>query len=89
MVEILLRYFLDAVEEPKEWGELRPRLRATLLKNSLSVTTGKTPNEAAYGFTPNQRADLATSKVLSALEPCAIRIEISDAISNFLGMLAM
>ncbi len=63
------------------WPTALPAIQS-IINNTSSLTTGKTPNEIAYGFTPCRSLDL-----LSALPSPAIattRIEAADAIT--LGM---
>ena len=48
-VEIALRFFIHAMENPSRWPEVLPRIQS-LLNNTFFSTTGKTPNEIAYGI---------------------------------------
>ena len=56
-VEIALRFFVHAMEDTSRWPEVLPRIYS-LLNNTSSSTTGKTPNEIAYGFSPRRPLDL-------------------------------
>ena len=56
-VEIALRFYMAAMEDATEWPEVLPRIQRHF-NNSTSAATGKTPNEASYGFTPVQASDL-------------------------------
>ena len=82
-IEIALRYYLSALDDPKQWPTVLPRLQS-YLNNSISATTGKTPNEAAYGFTPVAALDLwklDTGKDPSMIDPTAARLAVADAIA--------
>ena len=50
-IEIALRYYLSSLDDPRLWPTVLPRLQS-YLNNSISAATGKTPNKAAYGFSP-------------------------------------
>ena len=57
--EIALRFYVHGLDKPSKWPEVLPRIQAFLNNSSAS---GPTPNEVAYGFTPNKPLDLlATS----------------------------
>ena len=56
-VEIVMRFYVKTLREKSSWPKILPILQA-LLNNSSSSTTGQTPNELAYGFTPNTALDL-------------------------------
>lgn len=57
-MEIALRFYINTtLDKPSSWPKILPRLQA-LLNNSTSSATDKTPNEVAYGFTPNTTLDL-------------------------------
>ena len=45
------------MENPFRWPEVLPRIQS-LLNNTSSTTTGKTPNEIAYRFSPRRTLDL-------------------------------
>ena len=53
--EIALRFYVHGLDKPSSWPEVLPRLQAFLNNSSA---TGPTPNEVAYGFTPNKPLDL-------------------------------
>ncbi len=77
-VEIALRFFVYGLDNSFIWPTALPAIQS-IINNTSSSTTGKTPNEIAYGFTPRRPLDL-----LSALPSVAIattRIEAADAIS--------
>lgn len=56
-VEITLRFFVHGLLNPSVWPEILPRIQS-LLNNTSSSTTGKTPNEIAYGFSTRRPLDL-------------------------------
>ena len=77
-VEIALRFFVHALEDPSCWPEVLPRIQS-ILNNTLSSTTGKTPNEIAYGFLLRKPLDLIS---LSSLPDTYVaRADAADAIS--------
>ena len=89
-VEIALRYHLAAMDSPASWPEALPAIQRSF-NNSIS-STGRTPNESVYGFTPAGPADLSRSNISgngvsdleasSNLVPVAwIRQEVADAIA--------
>ena len=57
MIEITLRYYIHSLDKPSLWPKVLSRLQA-VFNNSASTATEKTPNEIAYGFTPNRALDL-------------------------------
>ncbi len=80
-VEIALRSHLAGMERPADWPMILPRIQRNL-NNAVSSTTGKTPNEAAYGFTPLQASDLLkTCADDNSREASRTRIQVSDAIA--------
>lgn len=78
IVEIALRFFIHAQEDPTRWPEVLPQIQS-IFNNTFSSTTGKTPNKVAYGFTPRRFLDLLSALPLS--QPLAIRAKASDVIS--------
>lgn len=79
--EIALRYHL-ATMDPTKWPEVLPVIQRCF-NNSIS-STGRTPNESVYGFTPTSPADLTKLDYVSGADqpsPHAIRQEIADAIA--------
>lgn len=80
-IEIALRYYISTLDDSRQWPTVLPRLQA-YLNNSVLAATGKTPNEAAYGFTPTAALDLwklDTDPI--AIDPAASRLAVSDAIA--------
>ena len=76
-VKIALRFFVHAMDDPLRWPEVLPRIQF-LLNNTSSSTTGKTPNEIAYGFSPGRPLDLFSSTTL--LDTYVTCIAAADAI---------
>ena len=83
-IEIALRYYLSSLNNPKEWPSVLPRLQS-YLNNLVSAATGKTPNEAAYGFTPTAALDLWKLDIgvsdPTAIDATTARLAVSDAIA--------
>jgi hypothetical protein len=76
-VEIALCYYLATFCKEGAWLQSLPRLQFKL-NNSVSATTGCTPNKAATGFTPNDPLDLLKSDTINIPSSC---IEIADTIA--------
>ena len=74
-VEIALRFYIATLENPADWPQCIGRLQAGY--NNSTSTTGRSPNEVVYGFTPNFAVDLASAPEISPLEA---RVEASDAL---------
>ena len=62
-VEIALRFFVQALEDPSLWPEVLPRIQS-ILNNTYSSTTGKTSNKIAYGFSPRRPFNLLSDSLL-------------------------
>ncbi len=77
-VEIALRFFVHAMDDPLRWPDVLPRIQS-LLNNTSSSTTGKTPNEVAYGFSPRRPLDLCSAATLP--DTYVARATAADAIS--------
>jgi hypothetical protein len=58
-VETMLHFFLATMEDPTEWTCCLLRIQS-VLNNSQAFSTDCTPNEIAYGFTPNFAVDYTT-----------------------------
>ena len=78
-VEIAMRFYVNTLREKSSWPKILPRIQA-LLNNSSSSTTGHTPNELAYGFTPNTALDLLVPAPGKALGFLIARDAAKDAI---------
>ncbi len=76
-VEIALRFFVYAMDDPLRWPEVLPRIQS-LLNNTSSTTIGKTPNEVAYGFSPRRPLDLCSATTLP--DTYVARAAAADAI---------
>lgn len=78
MVEIVLQYFLYALNNPRLWPKVLPQIQA-FINNTSSSLIGKTPNEMTYGFSPCRLFDfLAAFPTLNTVAACA---DIAEAIS--------
>jgi hypothetical protein len=75
-IEIALRYYFMTLEDVRQWPHCLPQLQADF--NNAMTTTGRTPNEICYRFTPNFVFDLAQPEL--GLGIPAARAEVSDAI---------
>ena len=76
-VKIVLRFFVYAIDNPSRWSEVLPRIQF-LLNNTSSSTTGKTPNEVAYRFSPMKLLDLCLATTLP--DAYVARTAAADAI---------
>ena len=76
-VEIALRFFVHAFLNPSEWPQVLPRIQA-IINNTSSLTTGKTPNELAYGFSSRRPLDLLAA--LPIPDALAARADATEAI---------
>ena len=56
-VETALQYFIGALEGPRQWPEVLPRMSAAL-NNSSSYPTAKAPNELSFVFRTREALDL-------------------------------
>ena len=74
--EIMLRFFLATMEDPTEWTCCLSKIQS-VLNNSRASSTDRTPNEIAYGFTPNFAVDYTTDPDIDF--PLA-RIDAADAL---------
>ncbi len=48
------------MDDPSCWPEVLPRIQS-LLNNTSSSTTGKTPNKIPHGFSPRRPLDLCSA----------------------------
>lgn len=77
-VEIALRFFVHGLEDPSQWPKVLSRIQS-ILNNTSSSTTGKTPNEIAYGFSPWRPLDLPAFSPIP--DTYVARTDAADAIS--------
>ena len=66
------------MDDLSRWPKVLPRIQL-LLNNTSSSTTGKTPNEVAYGFSPRRSLDLCLA--LTSPNTYVARAGASDIIS--------
>ena len=76
-VEIALRFFIHSMDDSSRWPEVLHRIQS-LLNNTSSSTTGKTPNEVAYRFSPRRPLDLCSTTALP--DTYVARTAAADAI---------
>ncbi len=72
-----MRFFVHVMDDPSCWPEVLSQIQS-LLNNTFSSTTGKTPNKIAYGFSSRRPLDFYLTVVLP--NTYIARIEASDAI---------
>ena len=77
-VEIALRFFVHALVDSSKWPQVLPRIQ-DIINNSSSSTTGKTPNELAYNFSPRLPLDLLAA--LPTPDALSARADATGAIS--------
>ena len=77
-VETALQFFVHSMDDPSRWPEVLHRIQS-LLNNTSSSTTGKTPNEIAYRFSPRRLLDLCSTTALPYTH--VARTAAADAIS--------
>ena len=81
-LEITLRFFVHALEDPSLWPEVFPRIQSIL--NISFSTTGKTSNKIAYGFSSCRLLDLLSDLLLpNIFQTCTDTVDaISFALAN-------
>ena len=77
-IEIALRFHISTLDNPADWPVVIPRIQRGI-NNSPAAATGKTPNEASYGFTLTQPTDLLQSSAEPL--PQIVRMEAADEIA--------
>ena len=82
IVKIVLRFFVHALEDTSLWPKMLFCIQS-ILNNTSSSTTGKTPNKIAYGFSPRRPLDLLSDLLL--LNTFQARTNATNAISFALG----
>lgn len=76
-IEIALRFFVYGLDNSFIWPIAPPAIQS-IINNTSSLTTGKTPNKIAYGFNPCRFLDLLSA--LPSPSIATIRIESVNAI---------
>ena len=76
----MLRFFLAMLENPAEWPCCLPKIQLVL--NNTRSSTNQTPNEIAYGFTPNFALDYTMDPNIDFL---AARVDATDTL-NYAAM---
>ena len=76
-VEIALQFFVHAIDDLFHWPEVLLCIQS-LLNNTSSSTTGKTPNEVVYGFLLRRLLDLCSATTLP--DAYVARTAAADAI---------
>ncbi len=71
-------FFVHGLDNPSIWPTFLPAIQS-IINNTSLLTTGKTPNEIAYGFTPRRSLDFFS--ILPSFAIATNRIEAADAIS--------
>lgn len=79
-LEIAFRFLMCSLDDPKDWPKLGGPIQRAY-NNSISATTGKSPNEIVYGFTPVQSTDFAKASTEAILSPKLVRMEAADALA--------
>lgn len=59
-IEIALRFYLHAMDNPALWPATLPKIQAE--NNNSRTSLGKTLNEICYGFSPTRPLDLVSTK---------------------------
>ena len=77
-MEIALRFFVHTLKDPSLWPKVLLRIQS-ILNNISFLTTGKTPNKIAYGFSSRRPLDLLSNLLL--LNIFQTRMDTADAIS--------
>lgn len=72
-IEITLRFYFHAIENAPRWPEVLPRIQS-LLNNTSSSTTGKTPNKIIYRFSSRRLLDLCSTITLPNTYVACIRV---------------
>ena len=76
-VETMLRFFIATLEDPTEWPHCLPRIQSVLNNARAMSSTDRTPNEIAYGFTPNFTVDYTMDP---NIDFPAARVDAADAL---------
>ena len=78
IVEITLRFFVHAMEDPSRWPKVLSQIQSRL-NNTSSSTIGKTSNEIAYDFSLKKPLNLILA--IDVPNACVARANAVDAIS--------
>ena len=78
-VEIALRFWISTLDDVAAWPRTIPAIQSNY-NNMVSAPLGKSPNEVASGFSPNQPLDLGAYEKHVLPEGVA-RLEAADAIA--------
>jgi hypothetical protein len=73
----MLRFFIATLEDPAEWPRCLPKLQSVLNNARAMSSTDRTPNEIAYGFTPNFTIDYTMDP---DIDLPAARVDAADAL---------
>jgi hypothetical protein len=73
----MLRFFLATLEDPTEWPRCLPKIQSVLNNARALSSTNWTPNEIAYGFTPNFALDYTMDP---DIDFPAARVDAADAL---------
>jgi hypothetical protein len=76
-VEVMLRFFLATLEQSTDWPRCLPKIQSVLNNAKSTSSTGQTPNEIVYGFTPNFAIDYTTDP---EIDFPAARVDAADAL---------
>ena len=78
-----MRFLIHVMDDPSCWPEILPRIQS-LLNNTSSSTTGKTPNKVAYDFLSRRPLDQCSALTLSNtyVAPAEASDTISFALAN-------
>ena len=82
--EIALQFYLYTIDWSENWLKVLLRIQS-LINNTESLFTTKTPNKVAFGFTPNRLLDLLAGSIKMNHEIAQVEVKsvISFAQVNF------
>jgi hypothetical protein len=78
-VEIALRYYFAALDDPRRWTEIIPMLQAAIA-STVSAATGHTPNELKFGINTVRALD-GINPHLQRIQDFTVRIDAAESIS--------
>ena len=78
-IETALRFQIHALNKPDLWPQILSRVQSQL-NNTISKTTGKTPNELCYGLTINRPDNILTTLSTVTPNPVQARVEAKEAV---------